>query len=97
MNIDFHYPVNTDQRIPSRYEKQEQKSSLFTLDNPFSFLTVPNQSFQSSWFMYFKQKWITDTTFCKLPFSQGVFNIQPKKGNITNKPVKTQELYQNQR
>lgn len=46
MNIDFQYPVNTDKIIPSRYEKQEQKSLLSTLDNPFSFPPVsdPNQS-----------------------------------------------------
>lgn len=48
LNIDSQYPANTDKRIPSRYEKQEQKYSLSTLDNPFSFPPVsdPNQSFK---------------------------------------------------
>lgn len=46
INIDFQYPVNTDKR---RSEKQEQKSSLSTLDKPFSFPPVsdPNQSFEA--------------------------------------------------
>lgn len=49
MNIDFQYLVNTDKIIPSRSEKQEQKSSLSTLDKPFPFPPVsdPNQSFEA--------------------------------------------------